>query len=155
LNNDCSKLLPFVLDKDGNKCNFSKEYIFIALRRETSLTIEQAEHITFEVTRLIISVSGNVKYFTPPMIREFTNYKLIEHGFEADRLKHTRIGIPKYDLDIILSESENGSNIPDHIKIKIAEQILKENEDVDNLYNQIQANGTKEIKQPSIKSIPQ
>ncbi len=82
-----------------------------ALMREANLTADKAEKIAREVEDVI--VSSRVKHITSSLIREVVNTKLIEHGLEEQRKRHTRLGVPMYDVErILLFKNKENSNIP-------------------------------------------
>ena len=82
-----------------------------ALVREANLTPEKAEKIACEVEEVI--VSSKVKHITSSLVREVVNTKLIEHGLEEQRKRHTRLGVPMYDVErILLFKNKENSNIP-------------------------------------------
>lgn len=100
-----TKFVPFVIGKDTKKKEFDPTIIFNVLIDETNIPREEAVIITEETTRFLISISTNIKNITSPMIREIVNTMLLKHGFEAERLKNTRIGFPRYDLEKIYKEN--------------------------------------------------
>ncbi|MGB9637081.1 MAG: anaerobic ribonucleoside-triphosphate reductase, partial [Thermoplasmata archaeon] len=67
---------------------------------------------------------------TAPLIREITNVKLIEYGLEKVRRQHTRLGVPIYDVKMILlnpnKENANVPHGPEATNLTLAEQIKKE-----------------------------
>ncbi|XRO76385.1 anaerobic ribonucleoside-triphosphate reductase [Methanocaldococcus sp. 10A] len=107
---------------------FDKEKIVKALIRETGADKEMAKKIADEVERELKKLK--VKYLTAPMIREIVNYKLIEYGFEELRHKHTRLGMPVYDITkLIKSGSRENANLmynPESIHKWVADETMKQ-----------------------------
>ena len=64
-------------------------------------------------------VAGNVKILTSPEIREMMCGILVEFGYEYERYKYTRLGLPYYDFR------------------KIVESDLSEQEKMEKVYNQL------------------
>ena len=100
---------------------WNKAAIVEALIRETNISRNIAEVIVDEVEEDVIA--SNVKNLTSSMIRELVNAKLILYGFEEERLKHSRIGIPFYDISSIF-ESFNGS--PDSLSAYLGRRMKRE-----------------------------
>jgi len=71
-----------------------------ALVRETGLAKSLADVIAVEVERQV--VSAKVKTLTTSLVRELVSAKLVEHGFEEHRRRHTRLGVPLYDAEHII-----------------------------------------------------
>ena len=123
-------IIPFVIDKTLKKNEFNPDLIYESLLTETNISKENAEKITRQVTRNIISMSSNIKHITSPMIREITNATLLQYGLEEERLRYTRIGFPYYDLEKLIknnNKSETDIKILKHIKSEFSnvEKIIK------------------------------
>ncbi|AEH06879.1 anaerobic ribonucleoside-triphosphate reductase [Methanothermococcus okinawensis] len=107
---------------------FDKYKIMNTLVDETGLDIKTAEKISNEIEKEIKKL--NLKYLTAPMIRELVNAKLIEHGLEEFRQKHTRLGIPIYDIKkLINSGSRENANLmhnPESIHKWVADETMKQ-----------------------------
>ncbi|WP_456374444.1 anaerobic ribonucleoside-triphosphate reductase, partial [Methanocaldococcus sp.] len=107
---------------------FNKEKIVKALIREAGADKETAEKIADEVERELKKL--NVKYLTAPMIREIVNYKLIEYGYEDLRHKHTRLGLPVYDITKLIKQgSRENANLmynPESIHKWVADETMKQ-----------------------------
>jgi ribonucleoside-triphosphate reductase len=99
-----------------------------ALVRETQLDDITAKEIAAEVEQQI--ASAGIKMVTAPLIRELVNTKLIERGLEEERLRHTRLGVPLYDVDNMLrlpnKENANVPHGPEATNLTLAENIKKE-----------------------------
>ncbi|MCQ6253495.1 anaerobic ribonucleoside-triphosphate reductase [Methanocaldococcus sp.] len=107
---------------------FNKEKIVKALIREAGADKETAEKMADEVERELKKL--NVKYLTAPMIREIVNYKLIEYGYEDLRHKHTRLGLPVYDITKLIKQgSRENANLmynPESIHKWVADETMKQ-----------------------------
>ncbi|MEW6530443.1 MAG: anaerobic ribonucleoside-triphosphate reductase [Thermodesulfobacteriota bacterium] len=99
-----------------------------ALLRETFVDEGTAEDISLEVEN-DIKRSG-IKVITAPLVREMVNAKLLERGLEADRRLHTRLGVPLYDVDQLITrpnkENANVPHGPEATNLTLAENIKKE-----------------------------
>ena len=71
-----------------------------ALILETGLDQQTSEEISIEVEEVI--KNAHIKCITAPLIRELVDSKLIERGLEEIRKKHTRLGVPIYDVDQLI-----------------------------------------------------
>ncbi|MCM8762283.1 MAG: ATP cone domain-containing protein, partial [Candidatus Omnitrophica bacterium] len=100
---------------------WDKTAIVEALVRETGISRNIAEIIVAEVEEDV--VASKIKNLTSSMIRELVNAKLVLYGFEGERLKHSRIGIPFYDISSIF-ESFNGP--PDMLSGYLGRRIKRE-----------------------------
>ncbi|AEF96467.1 anaerobic ribonucleoside-triphosphate reductase [Methanotorris igneus] len=107
---------------------FNKQKIVDALIKETGADVEIAKKIADEVEKIVKKLE--IKYLTAPMIREIVNAKLIEHGLEELRHKHTRLGIPIYDITkLIKSGSRENANLmhnPESIHKWVADETMKQ-----------------------------
>lgn len=99
------KFVPFVIDGTLLKKKFEPNKIKESLIKETGLNETNADIITKKVVRCIVSISSDILHITAPMIREITNSVLLKNGFESERLKNTRIGIPFFDLTCRLNKT--------------------------------------------------
>lgn len=101
----------FVQTSDETVLKWDRSRISHALVRETHLPPEVADKIATEVEDTIIN--SKVKHLTTSLVREFVNTKLIEHGYEEQRKRHTRLGVPLYDVErILLYPNKENANIP-------------------------------------------
>ncbi len=107
---------------------FDIKKIIYALINETKLNIETARKIGREIEKEVKNL--NLKYLTAPMIRELVNAKLIEHGLEEYREKHTRLGIPLYDIKKLINngsrENANLMHNPESIHKWVADDTMKQ-----------------------------
>ena len=123
-------IIPFVIDKTLKKNEFNPNLIYESLLKETNISEENAEKVTKQVTRNIISMSSNIKHITSPMIREIVNVMLLQFGLEKERLQYTRIGFPRYDLKKIIEDNdkpETNTKISTHIRVEYSnvERLIK------------------------------
>ncbi len=118
----------FVRTSDDDFVAWDRERIIRALENETGLERALAEKISEETEETILNSSVNL--VSSSLIREIVNVKLIEHGLENSRLRHTRLGIPVYDAEkIILFANRENANIPHNpeaTNMTIAETVKKQ-----------------------------
>jgi len=107
---------------------FDKEKIVKALVKEAGADKKIAQKIADDVELELKKL--NVKYLTAPMIREIVNAKLLEYGFEELRHKHTRLGMPIYDITKLLKmgsrENANLMYNPESIHKWVADETMKQ-----------------------------
>ena len=118
----------FVRTSSEEMDSWDKSRIEAALIKETMLDDITAKEIAAEVEAQI--ASAGISMVTAPLIRELANAKLIERGLEAERLRHTRLGVPLYDVDSMLrfanKENANVPHGPEATNLTLAESIKKE-----------------------------
>jgi len=118
----------FVRTSEETISDWNRSKIIDALIRETYIDHDSASEISKEVERMIWK--SGVKMVTAPLIRELVNAKLIEKGFENERKRHTRLGMPMYDVDsLILHPNKENANVPhgpEATNLTLAENIKKE-----------------------------
>ena len=104
---------------------FNSHKIIQSLVREANLSLEQATKITEEVENKIYKLSTS--YLTSRLIRDCVNNILVEHGLEDQMNKLIRVGIPIFDLDRTLNNSNNSlrNGINDLI-IDISKNVLSD-----------------------------
>ncbi|MBN2538164.1 anaerobic ribonucleoside-triphosphate reductase [candidate division WOR-3 bacterium] len=101
----------FVHSTDDKVLKWDRDRISRALVRETHLPAEVADRIALEVEEVI--VASKVKNLNTSLVREIVNTKLVEHGYEEQRKRHTRLGVPLYDVErILLFPNKENANIP-------------------------------------------
>ena len=125
---DATDLALFVRTSDEDIKGFRREKIVEALVRETKVDPEMAELIGQEVEVQIKQL--NLRTVTAPLIRELVDVKLLEHGLEEARRRHTRLGSPLFDVQqIILNKNKENANVPhgpEATNLTLAEGIKKE-----------------------------
>ncbi len=118
----------FVRTSDDDFVSWNRIRIINALQNETGLELNVAEKIAEETEETILN--SNVHLISSSLIREIVNVKLIEHGLENSRLRHTRLGVPLYDAEkIILYANRENANIPHNpeaTNMTIAETVKKQ-----------------------------
>ena len=100
---------------------WDKDAIIEALIRETDVSQNIAELIVAEVEEDV--VASKIQDLTSSMIRELVNTKLILYGFEEGRLKHSRIGLPFYDISSIFSSFDG---TPDKLSAYLGRRMKRE-----------------------------
>lgn len=81
---------------------FDRSKISRSIIKETGIKEEQADGIAMDVEKFIKNL--NITYLSSPLIREIVNVKLLEYGLEDARKKYTRIGMPIYDVEQMISK---------------------------------------------------
>lgn len=107
---------------------WDRSRIVDALLRETFIDEGTAEDISLEVENNI--KRSGIKVITAPLIREMVNAKLLERGLEQDRRLHTRLGVPLFDVEQLITrpnkENANVPHGPEATNLTLAENIKKE-----------------------------
>jgi len=126
--NETTDMALFVRTSDEQFSGWDRQRIVDALIRETELDVATAQEISREVEELI--ASAKISMVTSPLIRELVDAKLIERGLEQARKRHTRLGMPLYDVDqLILHPNRENANVPhgpEATNLTLAERIKKE-----------------------------
>jgi ribonucleoside-triphosphate reductase len=108
--------------------NWNRARIVDALVRETYVDPVTADRISREVEQQILKVG--TKILTAPLVRELVDAKLIEYGLESARRMHTRLGMPLFDVErLITRPNKENANIPhgpEATNLTLAENIKKE-----------------------------
>jgi len=84
---------------------FNSQKIIQSLVREASLPLELAQKITEEVENRIYKYQ--TAYLTGSLIRELVNSVLLEHGHEEYRHKLARVGLPTFEVQEMITNTEN------------------------------------------------
>ncbi len=104
---------------------FNSHKIIQSLVREANLSLEQATKITEEVENKIYKLSTS--YLTSRLLRDCVNNVLLEHGLEEQMNKLIRVGIPFFDLDKKLNNSDNSlKNGINDLVVNISKNILSD-----------------------------
>ena len=118
----------FVRTTDDKILTWDRSRISRALMRETSLPEAEAAKIAVEVEDVIFN--SNVKHVTSSLVRELVNAKLVERGLEQQYKRHTRLGVPAYDVErILLFKNKENANVPHNpeaTNMTLAEWTLKQ-----------------------------
>jgi len=112
---------------DEKIVDWDRKKVIETLIKETNIQKNIAEIIVTEVEELLIS--SKIKYLSSSIIRELVNAKLIEYGFENERKKHTRLGIPVYDLENFIfnfkgNPEESSTHLGNYIKKEYALSVI-------------------------------
>ena len=125
---EATDLSVFVRTSRDDIVDWNREKIIEALMRETGLSPEIGSIIAIEVEKQVKAMA--VKNITAPLIRELVDVKLLEYGLEDARRKHTRLGVPVYDVKKIIfhknKENANTPHSPEATNLTLAENIKKE-----------------------------
>jgi anaerobic ribonucleoside-triphosphate reductase len=128
LEEEATDLSVFVRTSTDDIVAWDREKIVRALVKETGLNREVASIIAIEVDKQIRAM--NIKNITAPLVRELVDVKLLEYGLEDARRKHTRLGVPVYDVRKIIchknKENANTPHSPEATNLTLAENIKKE-----------------------------
>jgi len=81
---------------------FDRSKISRSLIKEAEISEEQADAIAMDVEKFIKNL--NLNYISSPLIREIVSVKLLEYGLEDARKRYTRIGMPIYDIEQMISK---------------------------------------------------
>lgn len=118
----------FVRTSGQELTKWNKQAIYDALTRETDIKPDDAQIIAKEVEDMVAKM--NISFISAPLIRELTNAKLMEHGFDEIRRQHTRLGTPIFDArEIIMSPNKENANVPhgpEATNLTLAENVKKE-----------------------------
>ncbi len=125
---ETTDLALFVRTSDEDLITWDRRRIVQALVRETLVDEDTAEAISREVEEMIFT--SRITMVTAPLIRELVNAKLVERGLEKPRRRHTRLGVPWYDVDqLIVHPNKENANVPhgpEATNLTLAEGIKKE-----------------------------
>ncbi|HTY44238.1 MAG TPA: anaerobic ribonucleoside-triphosphate reductase [Patescibacteria group bacterium] len=112
---------------------FDRSKISRSLIKETEIKEEQADAVAMDVERFIKKLDLN--YLSSPLVREIVNVKLLEYGLEDARKRYTRIGMPIYDVERMISsgvstdikrENANLQHTPETINWIISGETLEQ-----------------------------
>jgi len=101
-------LLPKVKTSKNTEETFEPNRIYESLIEETSLNAEEANEIAIELARRVIAYK--IKVLTSPEIREMVCAILLEKGYDKARFMYTRLGLPFYDFDTLISSTTHDSD---------------------------------------------
>jgi len=125
---ETTDLALFVRTSGEDLSGWDRQKIVDAMVKEAGVAPDIADEISREVQDII--VAAKIKYVTSPLIRELVDAKLIERGLEDARKRHTRLGVPLYDVDqLILHPNKENANVPhgpEATNLTLAEGIKKE-----------------------------
>jgi len=125
---ESTDLSMFVRTSADDIVAWNRSRIVEALIKETGVKRELAEIIGLEVEKQVKKLSVN--FITAPLIRELVDVKLLEYGLEDIRKKHTRLGVPIYDVrQIIINKNRENANTPHNpeaTNLTLSQNIKKE-----------------------------
>ena len=96
----------YVWRSDIRREPFKRERIVKSLVKETGISKSVAEKVAREVEDKVRQT--NLTFITSSLIRELALIKLLEYGFEEAYRRYTRLGVPVYDLNVIVSKGTAG-----------------------------------------------
>jgi len=103
---------------------FNSQKIIQSLVREGSLPLELAQKITEEVENRIYKYQ--TLYLTGSLIRELVNSVLLEHGHEEYRHKLARVGLPTFEVQEMITNTENVDNGIEGLLFKTGQIVFAE-----------------------------
>ena len=110
-----------VRDSHESMAHWNRQKITEALVKETGISNNVADIIARDVEDIV--ASSKISNPTSSLIRELVNAKLVKYGFEEERKKHSRLGLPVYDAKrIILSDKGN----PEEVSLRLGQHVKKE-----------------------------
>ncbi len=127
-------LLPKVKTSKNTSETFNPLRIVESLIDETRLNPEQANEVAIELTRRVIAYK--IKVLTSPEIREMICSILLEKNYDDARFMYTRLGVPFYDFEKLISINSN--NLDVNLKFKNLEELINNEIRKNKIYNQIE-----------------
>ena len=103
---------------------FQSQKIIQSLVREGGLPLDIAQKITEEVENRIYKYQ--TAYLTGSLIRELVNSVLLEHGYEEYRHKLVRVGLPVFEVQEMISNTENIDNGIESLLSKAGQVVFAE-----------------------------
>ncbi len=108
---------------------WSKGRIVEALIKEAGLSYEVSTNVANAVENKVFA--SGMKRISTTLIRELVDNELFERDYSAKLSRQTMVGLPKYDLSILLAaksdeKREVACNNPDAVAMGIAENALKQ-----------------------------
>lgn len=116
-----------VRQSDESVVRFDPQRITDALVRETGLAPELANQISQEVKEQV--ERSGIRALTAPLIRGLVDARLLEYGLIAEYRKHSRLGVPLYDVDRMIQTGINDTTRlhgPEGTSLALAEAIKRE-----------------------------
>ncbi|MFX1607100.1 MAG: anaerobic ribonucleoside-triphosphate reductase [Promethearchaeota archaeon] len=99
------KKMPKVRTTSSTMEAFDSSKIIDSLVLEAGLLRADAQLIAVKVMDRI--VASGIKFLSGPLIREMCNSILAEMGFEQERILYTRVGVPMYDLGLLINNPKD------------------------------------------------
>jgi anaerobic ribonucleoside-triphosphate reductase len=122
--------MPKVRTTSSTMETFDANKIIDSLILEARLSRADAQLVAVKVMDRI--VASGIKFLSGPLIREMCNSVLAELGFEKERILYTRVGIPMYDLGLLInSPGDHTSNAnlmrnPETIAKLVHDQVMEQ-----------------------------
>lgn len=101
---------------------FDESIIEKNLQLEANMPLQKAKKIANEAKQRL--KKAKITYLTTPLVREYINAILIENHYEDYRAKLTRLGLPPYDVEKMLTD-HNVRN-PRHFKADLGRHIQEQ-----------------------------
>ena len=114
----------FVRTSKQSMEEFNVDKITQSLIREGGMTLESAQRITEEAEGRLHKFQAS--YLTAPLIREIVNAVLLEHGYEDYRHRLTRLGVPVYDINLLMENVGRSLYSAETVFKKIAQSVFTE-----------------------------
>ncbi len=125
---DATDLALFVKVSQENVIKWDRSRIVSSLQREAGVKPELAEEIALRVENII--TQAGIEFITGPLIRELVNAELIKLKLEEERKRYTRLGMPIYDVEqLITKQNKENANVPhgpEATNLSLAESIKKQ-----------------------------
>jgi len=103
---------------------FDRDKIADSLVREAGVPHELAQELGAEVEERLLKFK--TKYLTAPLIRELMNSILVEKKLEDYRHKLTRLGMPVYDVTLLMNDSSDRLLDVNSVKESAGSSVLEE-----------------------------
>jgi anaerobic ribonucleoside-triphosphate reductase len=122
--------MPKVRTTSSTMETFDANKIIDSLVLEAKLPRSDAQLVAVKVMDRI--VASGIKFLSGPLIREMCNSVLAELGFEKERVLYTRVGIPMYDLGLLINnpgEHTSNANLmrnPETIAKLVHDQVMEQ-----------------------------
>ncbi len=116
-----------VRQSDEQVARFDPQRITDALVRETKLAPELAQQIALEVQEQI--QRSGIRALTAPLIRGLVDARLLEHGLLVEHRRHSRLGVPLYDVDKLIQSVPSEPTAlygPEGTSLALAQAIKRE-----------------------------
>lgn len=106
---------------------FDPQRIASALILETGLSPQLADRISQEIKEQV--ERSGIRALTAPLIRGLVDCRLLEYGLVAEYRKHSRLGVPLFDVDRMIQTGVSDSTRlhgPEGTSLALAEAIKRE-----------------------------
>jgi anaerobic ribonucleoside-triphosphate reductase len=103
---------------------FDRDKISRALNREAGIPLDLAQKISEETEERLLKLDA--LHLTAPLIREFVNAILVEKGLQEYRRKHTRLGLPVYDVTRLFEDIPINSTTVEDIQFLTGRTVMRD-----------------------------